>query len=472
MYKFDYLCSTTKATYMIVTREIIAKLEAWKNDSDRSPLIIQGARQIGKSWAVSEFGRTHYKHTAIFNFDKQEELRSVFEKTKDVKRLLGELELYTNVPLVEEDTLLFFDEIQECKAALNSLKYFKEDAPNYHIIAAGSLLGVAVNKKKKGENQDGIENERNNTFPVGKVSFLDMYPVTFREYLRMSDERLMQQMESRLSTLEPLPEIIFNKLTEQYRRYQVCGGMPKPCSHMLDGTGMEKIENDLAELRKSYEYDFTKHVEPKDIPRIREIWRSIPSQLSRENKKFVFKVVREGARAREYESALDWLVLSGMVYRIYVCETPQLPLKHYEDTTAFKIYMLDQAILRTMAELPPEAVIAKGDLLKEFKGAMAENFVLGSLLAQGFNTPHYWTRTGSKAEIDFLIQDGIAIRPIEVKAEDNISAQSFKVYQERYSPTLRLRFSMRNLKHDGNMLNIPIFMCDWLKEILSRQQDL
>lgn len=449
---------------MVITREIISKLEIWKKDVDRSPLIVQGARQIGKSWAVAEFGRTSYKYTAIFNFDKQEELKGIFEKTKDVKRILSELSLYTDVPLVESETLIFFDEIQDCKAALNSLKYFKEDAPGYHVIAAGSLLGVAVNRKTKNSEET---DEMANTFPVGKVSFLEMYPVTFREFLRMSDPLLMQQTESRLELLEPLPEILFNKLTEQYRRYQVCGGLPKPCSHMLDGVGMEKIENDLAELRKSYEYDFTKHVDAKDIPRIREIWRSIPSQLSRENKKFIFRVVREGARAREYESALDWLVLSGMVYRIYVCETPQLPLKHYEVTTAFKIYMLDQAILRTMAELPPEAVIAKGDLLKEFKGAMAENFVLSSLLAQGYNSPHYWTLTGNKAEVDFLIQDGLEIRPIEVKAEENISGQSLKVYQDKYAPEIRLRFSMRNLNINGNVVNIPLFLCDWLKDILS-----
>ncbi len=449
---------------MVITREIISKLEIWKKDVDRSPLIVQGARQIGKSWAVAEFGRTSYKYTAIFNFDKQEELKGIFEKTKDVKRILSELSLYTDVPLVESETLIFFDEIQDCKAALNSLKYFKEDAPGYHVIAAGSLLGVAVNRKTKNSEET---DEMTNTFPVGKVSFLEMYPVTFREFLRMSDPLLMQQTESRLELLEPLPEILFNKLTEQYRRYQVCGGLPKPCSHMLDGVGMEKIENDLAELRKSYEYDFTKHVDAKDIPRIREIWRSIPSQLSRENKKFIFRVVREGARAREYESALDWLVLSGMVYRIYVCETPQLPLKHYEVTTAFKVYMLDQAILRTMAELPPEAVIAKGDLLKEFKGAMAENFVLSSLLAQGYNSPHYWTLTGNKAEVDFLIQDGLEIRPIEVKAEENISGQSLKVYQDKYAPEIRLRFSMRNLNINGNVVNIPLFLCDWLKDILS-----
>lgn len=448
---------------MVITREIIGRLEAWKSEKDRSPLIVQGARQIGKSWAVTEFGRTHYKHTAIFNFEKQGELRRIFEMTKDVKRILRELELYTNVPLFEEDTLIFFDEIQDCKAALNSLKYFKEDAPGYHIIAAGSLLGVAVNRKTS---KTDTEKDHSDTFPVGKVSFLEMYPVTFREYLRISDAALMLQTESRLADLEPLPDILFNKLIEQYRRYQICGGLPKPCSDMLDGAGMEKIENDLAELRKSYEFDFTKYVDAKDIPRIREIWRSIPSQMSRENRKFLFRVVREGARAREYEPALDWLVLSGMVFRIYVSEMPQLPLKHYEDTTAFKVYMLDQAILRTMAELPPEAVIAKGNLLKEFKGAMAENFVLGSLLAQGFNAPHYWTISGNKAEVDFLIQDGIEIYPIEVKAEENITGQSFRVYQDKYSPRIRLRFSMKNLKLNGNILNIPIFLCDWLKAIL------
>lgn len=450
---------------MLITREIIGRLKAWKEESDRSPLVIQGARQIGKSWVVSEFGRTHYKHTAIFNFDKQHELKNIFESTKDVKRIIGELELYTDVPIRENDTLLFFDEIQDCKAALNALKYFKEDAPAYHVIAAGSLLGVAVNRKTK--SNDSSHDISNDTFPVGKVCFMEMYPVTFREFLRMSDLNLMRQLESHLSSLEPLPEILFNRLTEQYRRYQVCGGLPRPCSLMLDGAGMEKIETALHDLRKAYEFDFTKHVDAKDIPRIREIWHSIPSQLSRENKKFVFRVIREGARAREYESALDWLVLSGMVYRVFVSETPQLPLKHYEDTTAFKIYMLDLAILRTMAELPPEAIVAKGDLLKEFKGAMAENYVLASLLAQGFYAPHYWTLTGNKAEVDFLVQNGMEILPIEVKAEGNISGQSLKVYQDKYSPTLRLRFSMKNMKVNGNIINIPLFMCDWLRDILS-----
>ena len=451
---------------MIIERDILKKLDEWKSTADRKPLIVQGARQIGKSWAVEEFGRRRFKHVAVFNFDKKKELKGVFSQTKDIKRLLGELELYTTVPIIAGETLLFFDEIQDCKEALNTLKYFREDAPEYDVIAAGSLLGVATKRKKKKADEDSDEGEAENTFPVGKVSFLDMYPVTFREYLRMASPRLMEQMEARLTGLEPLPEILFNQLTEQYRRYQVCGGLPKPCSDMLDNAGMAVIEQDLEDLRKSYELDFTKHVDSKDIPRIREIWRSIPSQLSRENKKFVFRAVREGARAREYESALDWLVLSGMIYRIYCTEKPELPMKHYEDLTAFKVYVIDQAVLRSMAELPPEAVLSKGDILKEFKGAMAENFVLGSLLAQGFKTPHYWTLQGNKAEVDFLIQNGLEIIPIEVKAEDNVNGKSFAEYNKKYEPRIRLRYSLLNIKRNGNMVNFPIFLCDWLNDVL------
>lgn len=451
---------------MIIEREILRKLDEWKDGDDRKPLIIQGARQIGKSWIVEEFGRRSFKHVAVFNFEKNKELKSLFAQTKDVKRLLGGLELFTTVPIVAGETLIFLDEIQECREALNTLKYFKEDAPEYHVIAAGSLLGVATKHKRK-EKDGEMQDDTNNTFPVGKVSFLNMYPVTFREYLRMANQRLMEQMEARLPQLEPLPEILFNQIAEHYRRYQVCGGLPKPCSDMLDGAGMAVIEKDLDELRKAYEFDFTKYVDERDIPKIREIWRSIPSQLSRENKKFIFRVVREGARAREYESALNWLVLSGMVYRIYCTEKPELPMKHYEDTTAFKVYMLDQAMLRNMAELPPEAVITKGDILKEFKGAMAENFVLGSLLAQEFKMPHYWTLQGNKAEVDFLIQRGLEIIPIEVKAEDNVNGKSFAEYNKKYEPRIRLRFSMLNIKRNGNLINLPIFLCDWLSDVIS-----
>lgn len=448
---------------MVIQRDIIQEFANWKASADRSPLIVQGARQIGKSWAIEEFGKRYYEHVAVFNFDKNVELKRVFKQSKDVRRILGDLELYTTVPIKPDTTLLFFDEIQDCKEALGALKYFKEDAPQYHVIAAGSLLGVATQRRRK----EGEDVEQESTFPVGKVTFINMFPVTFKEYLRMADPVLNQHLEQRVTSLEPLPEILFSRLSEQYRRYQVCGGLPRPASDMLDGMGMAVVEKDLEDIKLAYEFDFTKHVNAPDIPKIREIWRSIPSQLSRENKKFVFRVVREGARAREYEAALDWLVLSGMIYRVYCTEMPILPLKHYENTTAFKLYVLDQALLRSMSDLPPEAVLAKGDILREFKGAMAENYILCSLLAQGFKMPHYWTLQGNKAEVDFLIQEGLNILPIEVKAEENVNGKSFTEYNKRYEPQLRIRFSMKNIKRNGNLLNLPLFVCDWLKDLLA-----
>ena len=443
---------------MKISRDILQALQAWKQSATRQPLILQGARQIGKSWVVEEFGRQQYRHTAVFNFDRNLELRKTFANTKDVTRLLSELALYTPVPIVEGETLLFFDEIQDCPEALAALKYFNEDAPGHHIIAAGSLLGVATRHGRHGADLT--------TFPVGKVSFLDMHPVTFKEFLRMANTELFKQIETYLPSLEPLPEVLFNQASEQFRRFQVCGGMPRPCSDMLDGAGLETIESDLAELLRAYEYDFTKHVNAAEIPRIHEIWRSIPSQLARENKKFIFRIIREGARAREYESALNWLVLAGMVHRVYCVEQPLIPLKHYENTTAFKVYVLDQAILRQLSDLPIEAVTARNDVLREFSGAMAENYVLTSLLAQGFKTPHYWTLQGNKAEVDFLLQSSLEVIPVEVKAGTNIKGRSLIEYQKRYEPRLRLRLSMQNIKRDGNLVNLPIFLCDWIREVV------
>lgn len=438
---------------MDIQRNIINQLLGWKNSKHRQPLILQGARQIGKSWIVQEFGRQHYQHTAIFNFDRQPELASVFQQTKDVKRILHDLSFYTGVPITAGQTLIFFDEIQECQEALNALKYFDEDAPEHHVIAAGSLLGVALNR-------------HGSSFPVGKVHFMQMYPVTFSEYLHAADSVLYEQTEMLVSSREQLPETIFNQLLQHYHSYQMCGGMPRATSAYLDGLGTDTVENILADTLKAYAADFSKYVDNKNVPRIHEIWRSIPSQLSRENKKFIFRAVRSGARAREYESALDWLSLSGMIHKIYVSETPAMPLSFYEDTTAFKVYLLDIALLRRLADLPSEVIVAQGDLFKEFKGAMAENFVLNALLAQGQELPHYWTLQGNKAEVDFMIPRGLEILPIEVKSDERISGKSFAVYEEKYHPTLRIRFSLRNIKHDGNMLNLPVFLADWLKHFL------
>lgn len=437
---------------MQIKRNIIQKLRSWKERSDRKPLIVQGARQIGKTTAIRMFGKEDYSYFAEFNFDKNEELKELFQKTKDVNRLIQELSLFTNVPIRPKETLLFFDEIQECEEALNALKYFDEDAPEYHIVAAGSLLGVALNRAGK-------------TFPVGKVNFLPMHPVTFQEYLASADERLCSYANN-LTTLEPLPAIITRQLEEHYRRYQVCGGLPYVAQAMLEGEGLSLIDERLEELLKAYSNDFNKHVEKKDITRIHEIWQSLPSQLARENKKFIFRVIREGARAREYDAALQWLILSGMVHKVKLTETPKLPLSFYEDTTAFKAYMLDVGLLRRLSRLPAEVLLSSNALFTEFKGAVAENLVLTSLLAQGYDAPHYWTLQGNRAEVDFLIQDGLKVLPIEVKSEDRISGKSFAEYDKKYQPELRIRFSMKNLKHDGNLLNIPLYLADWMKDLL------
>lgn len=434
---------------MDIQRDVIKQLLAWKDSEHRQPLILQGARQIGKSWVVQEFGRSYYDYIAVFNFDRHPELASVFQQTKDIKRILRDLAFYTGVPIEAGKTLIFFDEIQECQEALNALKYFDEDAPEYHVVAAGSLLGVALNRQGSG-------------FPVGKVHFMQMHPVTFREYLRAADDVLFSQAETLVTTNERLPETIFNQLLQHYRSYQMCGGMPRAVSAYLDGLGADAVDAILADTLKAYAADFSKYVGHKDVPRIHEVWRSIPSQLSRENKKFIFRAVRSGARAREYEASLDWLTLSGMIHRIYVSETPAMPLSFYENTTAFKIYLLDVALLRQLAGLPREVVVAQGDLFKEFKGAMAENFVLNALLAQGLELPHYWTLQGNKAEVDFIVPHGLEILPIEVKSDERISGKSFSVYNEKYHPTLRIRFSLRNVKRDANLLNLPIFLADWL----------
>lgn len=436
-----------------IERDIINKLLEWKKRHNRKPLIIRGARQIGKSWAVEEFGKRHYEHLAVFNFDRQRELPEIFRKTKDPARIIQELAYFTKSPLLPEKTLLFFDEIQECREALNSLKYFCEEAPGYHIIAAGSLLGVAING-------GGY------SFPVGKVSFMQMYPVSFKEFLRTADHQLYENLVSFAGGLEPLPAIVFDRVEEYYHAYQVCGGLPLSARSMIGGEGLETIERVLEENLIAYEIDFSKHVLKTDIPKIHAIWKSTPEQLSRENKKFVYHVIREGARAREYEGALQWLADAGMIYQVKLCENPELPLSFYENSSAFKVYLIDIGLLRKLAKLPPEIFMGASHLFTEFKGALAENFVLSSILAQGFDIPNYWTLQGNKAEVDFLIANKISVVPIEVKSDRRISGKSFAEYDKKYQPDLRIRLSMKNIKKDGNLLNLPIFMADWINKYL------
>jgi hypothetical protein len=442
---------------MEIRRDIIEQFKAWKNTPERKPILLKGARQIGKTWAMETFGREAFDYYVKFDFDRQPELKSVFQISKNPERIIKELALYTEVPIIAGQTLIIFDEIQECEEALNSLKYFYEDAPQYHIIAAGSLLGVAVKR-------------RSMTVPVGKVNMIRMYPVTFREFLRAADERTFQYIED-LHTAERLPEIILNKLKTEYRRYLICGGMPEAVISLLDNKGMEAVEQVLQDILDLYELDFSKYATPRDIPRIHAIWHSLPSQLAKENRKFIYKVIKQGARSKDYEDALLWLEDAGMIYRTFNITKPALPLSAYEETTAFKVYACDCGLLRRLARLPATVILNPNANYTEFKGSMAENAVLQSIIPLlNHDIPHYWS-PDSRAEIEFIIQWGENIIPIEVKAENCINGRSLSVYTERYKPTKRIRFSFLNLQYNQGLLSCPTPMADWFYRFLPEVQE-
>lgn len=437
---------------MEIKRDITDHLIGWKDSPHRKPILLEGARQIGKTWVMETFGADHFDYYAKFDFDRQPELKSVFSTSKRPERILKELALYTDVPIEAGKTLLIFDEIQECEEALNSLKYFYEDAPEYHIMAAGSLLGVAVKRKSM-------------TVPVGKVSLLHMYPITFREFLRTADPKTFSYVEE-MEQPEHLPEVILNKLTTEYRRYLVCGGMPEAATALLDGEGMERVEQVLQDILDLYELDFSKYAEPRDIPRIRSVWHSLPSQLTKENKKFIYKIIRSGARSKDYEDALLWLEDAGMIYRIFNISKPGLPLSAYEDLRAFKVYACDCGLLRRLANLPPSTVMSPSANFTEFKGSLAENAILQSLMPLLDNRhPNYWT-SENKAEVEFVIQWGERIIPIEVKAENSISGRSLGVYTAKYSPEKRIRFSLRNLQYNDGLLSCPSPLAEWFPKLL------
>lgn len=439
---------------MRISRDIISTFKEWKDAPMRKPILLQGARQIGKTWAMETFGKESFEYCAKFDFDRQEELKSVFQNTKTPERIIKELALFCDVPIIAGKTLIIFDEIQECEEALNCLKYFCEDAPEYHIMAAGSLLGVAVKKRRM-------------TVPVGKVRVIRMYPLSFKEFLRASDIHTYEYIEQ-LTAIEKLPEIILNKLKLEYRRYLVCGGMPDAACAMLENQGMENVDAILQDILDLYELDFAKYAEPREIPRIHAIWHSLPSQLAKENRKFVYKVVKPGARAKDYEDALLWLEDAGMIYRINNITRPLFPLSAYEDLSAFKLYACDCGLLRRLAKLPSSIIVSPTANYTEFKGAMAENAILQSLMPiLRREVPFYWS-PNSRAEIEFVIQWNDEIIPIEVKAENCVSGRSLSVYKEKYAPKHRIRFSFLNLQYNCGMLSCPSPMADWLPSLLER----
>ena len=434
-------------------RLILKKLVAWKESKHRKPLILKGVRQVGKTWLLREFARRHYKNIAYFNFDEHEEYKQFFETTKDVSRILQNLMMVSGISIKPEETLIVFDEIQECNRALNTLKYFCENAPEYHVACAGSLLGSLSQPA---------------SFPVGKVDFLQVAPMTFTEFLLANDDENLAAYINSTDSLEPIPEAFFNPLSEKLKMYFVTGGMPESVRAWTQERNTELMQQVLSNILDAYERDFAKHAEPKEFPKLSLIWRSIPSQLARENKKFLYKVVREGARAREYEDALQWLCDANLIYKIHRSTAPGLPISAYDDLSSFKLYLVDVGLLRRLSLLAPSAFGEGNRLFTEFKGALSENYILQALSNQFEATPRYWTMDNPRYEVDYLIQRENDIIPVEVKSEDNVGSRSLKKFKDKYGDKikLRVRFSMQNLKLDDDLLNIPLFMADQAERLM------
>ena len=429
-------------------RKIINDLLKWKDSPYRKPLILKGVRQVGKTWILKEFGRRYYENTAYFNFDENEDYKQFFETTKDVSRILQNLTLASGEKILPGKTLIIFDEVQDCPKVINSMKYFCENAPEYHIACAGSLLGIALAKPS--------------SFPVGKVDFMQIDPMTFSEFLVANgNENLAKYIES-VDTIEPIPDAFFHPLYEKLKMYYVTGGMPEPVLMWTQNRDTEAMQHSLSGIIDAYERDFAKHPDTKEFPKISMVWKSIPSQLARENKKFIYKVVKPGARAREYEDALQWLVDARLVHKVYRSSAPGLPIAAYDDLSAFKIYLVDVGLLRRLSQLAPTVFGEGNRLFTEFKGALTENYVLQTLIPQFEVAPRYWTQTNPPYEVDFLIQRENDIFPVEVKSEANTTSRSLKKFKELFPDKvkLRIRFSLDNLKLDGDMLNIPLFMAD------------
>ena len=435
-------------------RFILKKLLNWKNSPYRKPLILKGVRQVGKTWILKDFGNRFYENTAYFNFDENPEYKQFFETTKDVDRILQNLMLASGQKIVPEKTLIIFDEVQDCPNVINSMKYFCENAPKYHVACAGSLLGIALAKPS--------------SFPVGKVHFMQIDPMTFEEFLLANgDENLLAFLES-WTSLEPIPDAFFNPLCEKLKMYYVTGGMPEAVLMWTEARDVSAMQEVLSEIISAYERDFAKHPNTSEFPKISMIWKSIPSQLARENKKFIYKVVKEGARAREYEDALQWLVDARLVHKIFRSTAPGLPIAAYDDLSAFKIYLADVGLLRRLAQLAPTSFGEGNRLFTEFKGALTENFVLQTLITQFEVLPRYWSQNNPPYEVDFLIQRENDIIPVEVKSEANTTSKSLKKFKELFPDKLKLRvrFSLDNLRLDGDVLNIPLFMADKTDQLI------
>lgn len=428
-------------------RSALRKLEMWKESSDRKPLILKGARQVGKTWLMKTFGEMHYENVAYFNFDEEESLKTIFDTNKNPERIIELLSMIIGKKIEPHRTLIVFDEIQECSAALNSLKYFNEKANEYHVISAGSLLGTLLAQPK--------------SYPVGKVDMIEILPMSFDEFLKASDAGLYRFYES-IEKGQTIEDIFHSRLLEAYHYYLIIGGMPECVSSWNDHRDPQKVLKIQKNLLQVYEHDFSKHNGKVNSARLLMVFRSIVSQLSKENEKFVYGAVRQGGRARDFEEAIEWLVSAGMINRVYNVSKPEHPLAAFDRLDCFKLYMFDTGLLKCMAGLDNGALLLKSDY--QFKGPMAENFVLQQIKGQFEVSPRYYsTKSG---EIDFVIQSGQEIIPVEVKAGNDKSAPSFKKYITERDPETAVRFSEMGYVKNGKITNIPLYLAGKLKKLI------
>ncbi|MCD8361880.1 MAG: ATP-binding protein [Lachnospiraceae bacterium] len=422
-------------------RIAMEKLLKWKESRRRKPLIIEGARQVGKTWLMKEFGRQAYADTVYINFDSNSRMAELFASDLDTDRLIMGLELYAGRKIVPDSTLLIFDEVQEVPRALTSLKYFYENAPQYHIVCAGSLLGIALHE--------------GTSFPVGKVDFLKLYPLSFKEFLMAIDKERFAELFEQLDF-----EMITNfrqTYIDALKYYYFVGGMPEAVQSFSENQDFNEVREIQKRILTAYEQDFSKHAPNEIVPKIRMIWNSIPSQLAKENKKFIYGLVREGARAKEYEAAIMWLSDCGLIHKISRVNTARIPLKAYEDLKSFKLFLVDVGLLGCMAGLRQRTLLDGNNLFIEFKGALTEQYVCQQLKTIADLGIYYYTNDRGACEVDFVIDTGEQIIPLEVTAEVNLKAKSLKTYREKFSPAVSVRTSMADFKKEDGLVNLPLY---------------
>lgn len=430
-------------------RIAIEKLFKWKQSKRRKPLIIEGARQVGKTWLMKEFGRQAYEDTVYINFDSNSRMAELFAPDLDTERLIMGLELYAGRKIDPEKSLLIFDEVQEVPRALTALKYFYENAPQYNIVCAGSLLGIALHQ--------------GTSFPVGKVDFLKLYPLSFNEFLRaIGEERFAELLDKRdFQMITSFRQTYIDAL----KQYYFVGGMPEAVQSFAENKDFNEVREIQRRILAAYEQDFSKHVPNEIVPRLRMLWNSIPSQLAKENKKFIYGLVREGARAKEYETAIMWLCDCGLVHKVSCVNTAGIPLRAYEDLKAFKLFLVDVGLLGCMAGLRQRTLLDGNALFVEFKGALTEQYVCQQLKTIENLDVYYYTNDRGSCEVDFVVDTGERIVPVEVKAEINLKAKSLKTYREKFSPEVAVRTSMADYKKEDWLVNLPLYAIDQIARI-------